>query len=82
LGPIRACMSEMTLRSNQIMSMTDTIRTAKATTTLMTTINSTAQVTPRAKADPEGQDMHDGGERGCAHGVSIRTSTTEMAGSR
>ena len=37
LGPIRLCMSEMTLRSNQIMSMTDTSSTPKATSTLMTT---------------------------------------------
>ncbi len=48
LGPTRACMSEITLRSNQIMSMTDTNRAPKATTTLTSTTRSSAQCTPCA----------------------------------
>ncbi len=46
LGPIRLCMSEMTLRSNQIISMTDTIRAPKTTSTLMSTMRNTTQPTP------------------------------------
>ena len=46
LGPIRLCMSEMTLRSNQIISMTDTIKKPKMTSTLMSTMRKTAQPTP------------------------------------
>ena len=48
LGPIRLCMSEMTLRSNQIISMTDTIRAPKTTSTLIRTMRSTTQPTPLA----------------------------------
>ena len=48
LGPMRLCMSEITLRSNQIISMTDTSRAAKATSTLMTTIRRTTQGVPLA----------------------------------
>ena len=39
LGPMRACMSEMTLRSNQIINMTETSRAPNATSTLMTTMS-------------------------------------------
>ena len=46
LGPIRLCMSEITLRSNQIISMTDTIRAPKTTSTLITTMRNTTQSTP------------------------------------
>ena len=46
LGPMRLCMSEMTLRSNQIMSMTATIRAPKTTSTLMRTMRKTTQPTP------------------------------------
>ena len=46
LGPMRLCMSEITLRSNQIMSITATIRATKTTTTLMTTMRKTTQPTP------------------------------------
>ena len=48
LGPMRACMSEITLRSNQIISMTATSNAPKTTTTLMTTMRSSAQCTPWA----------------------------------
>ena len=47
-GPIRLCMSEITLRSNQIMSITDTISAAKTTNTLTRTIRYTASPTPWA----------------------------------
>ncbi len=46
LGPIRLCMSEMTLRSNQIISITDTIKAPKTTRTLINTMRKTTQVTP------------------------------------
>ena len=46
LGPMRLCMSEITLRSNQIINMTDTIRKPKITSTLMRTMRNTAQPTP------------------------------------
>ena len=75
LGPIRLCMSEMTLRSNQIINMTDTIRTPKTTSTLTTTMSSTAQPTPfDVEGVAGGEQGVQGGQR--AHGVSIRTSTT------
>ncbi len=45
LGPIRLCMSEITFRSNQIMSMTETSSAAKTTTTLITSIRITTQFT-------------------------------------
>ena len=48
LGPMRLCMSEMTLRSNQIISMTETIRAPKTTTTLIRTMRNTTQSTPLA----------------------------------
>ena len=37
LGPIRFCMSEMTLRRNQILNITATSKKTKATTTLSST---------------------------------------------
>ena len=45
LGPMRLCMSEMTLRSNQIIRITDTIRAAKTTTALMRTMRKMANPT-------------------------------------
>ncbi len=48
LGPIRLCMSEMTLRSNQIISMTDTMSAPNTTRTLTATMASTTQPTPLA----------------------------------
>ena len=45
-GPIRFCMSEMTLRSNQIINMTETSRTPNTTTTFTMTMSSTARPTP------------------------------------
>ena len=45
-GPMRLCMSEITLRSNQIISMTDTIKKPKMTSTLMSTMRNTTQPTP------------------------------------
>ena len=48
LGPIRLCMSEITLRSNQIINMTDTIKKAKMISTLISTMRKTAQPTPLA----------------------------------
>jgi hypothetical protein len=50
LGPIRLCMSLMTLRSNQIINMTETMRAANAARTLMTTINSSTQWAPWANS--------------------------------
>ena len=46
LGPIRLCMSEMTLRSNQIISMTDTIRAPNTRRTLIRTMRTTCQFNP------------------------------------
>ena len=48
LGPMRLCMSEMTLRSNQIINMTETIRAPKTTSTLIKTMRNTTQPTPLA----------------------------------
>ena len=45
-GPMRLCMSEIALRSNQIIIVTAPMQTAKEMTTLMRTISSTAQFTP------------------------------------
>ena len=46
LGPIRLCMSEITLRSNQIISITDTIKAPNTTSTLMRTMRNTTHPTP------------------------------------
>ncbi len=45
-GPIRLCMSEISFRSNQIISMTETSSTTNATNTLMTSTTQTNQPTP------------------------------------
>ena len=45
-GPMRFCMSPMSLRSNQIISMTATIRMAKAATTLMIRISASSRPKP------------------------------------
>ena len=46
LGPMRFCMSEMTLRSNQTMNMVAISITTKVTRTLRATMPMTAQPTP------------------------------------
>ena len=46
LGPMRFCMSEMTLRSNQTMKITDTSSTTKVISTLPSVINTSARPTP------------------------------------
>jgi hypothetical protein len=46
LGPIRLCMSEITLRSNQIINMTETMRAPKTTSTLIRTMRTTCQLSP------------------------------------
>ena len=48
LGPIRLCMSEITLRSNQIISITETMRAPNTTSTLIRTMRNTTQPTPLA----------------------------------
>jgi len=48
LGPMRACMSEMTLRSNQIIIITDTMRAPNTTSTFTMTMTMTARWTPWA----------------------------------
>ena len=49
LGPMRFCMSAMTLRSNQIISIVATSRNAKTTTTFSRTISTTARSTLAAE---------------------------------
>ncbi len=46
LCPMRLCMSEINLRSNQIIKMTEVIRSEKARNTFKITITQTANVTP------------------------------------
>ena len=48
-GPIRFCMSEMTLRSNHTMNITAISRNTKTTITFSSTISTTARSTPLAK---------------------------------
>ena len=47
LGPIRLCMSEMTLRSNQIISAVATRSATKAARHLMMMISQTSQLSPK-----------------------------------
>ena len=47
LGPMRLCMSEMTLRSNQIISAVATRSATKATRHLMMMISQTSQLRPK-----------------------------------
>ena len=49
-GPMRLCMSQMALRSNQIISMTETSSAANATSTLIATMASSAQCVPFVKS--------------------------------
>src|SRR6202789_2299449 len=49
-GPTRLCMSEITLRSNQIISAVATSSATKATTHLMMTMSQTSQLRPKAKS--------------------------------
>ena len=46
-GPIRLCMSEITLRSNQIISAVATSSATKATRHLMMTMSQTSQLRPK-----------------------------------
>jgi hypothetical protein len=65
-GPMRLCMSEMALRSNQIIKVTAPINAPKPTRTLITTISRITQIEA-----PWYEERVDGGEQ--AHAVSNRT---------
>ena len=49
-GPMRLCMSEINLRSNQIIKITEVINSEKAMNTFKITITHTANVTPWANS--------------------------------
>jgi hypothetical protein len=49
-GPMRFCMSPMTLRSNHTINMVATSRKTKTTTTLSSTISTTARSTLPARS--------------------------------
>ena len=46
-GPTRLCMSEMTLRSNQIISAVATSSATNAASTLMSVMTTTSQLRPK-----------------------------------
>ena len=76
LGPIRLCMSEITLRSNQIINMTDTIKNAEDDQHLDEHDEEDRPAhAVGVEGIPGGQQRVDH-RRQRAHGVSIRTSTT------
>ena len=56
LGPMRLCMSEITLRSNQIIMAVAVSSATKATSTLTKTITRTSQLIPWDEEGVGGQD--------------------------